>query len=60
MSEELTQQQRKMVEDWYEALATGEGEAMLALQQDDVIYNIHGSTPVSGRFQAKQLSLIHI
>ena len=26
---------------------------MLALQQDDVIYNIHGTTPVSGRFQGK-------
>ena len=54
MNEERIQQQKKMVEDWYEALATGEGEAMLALQQDDVIYNIHGSTPVSGRFQGKQ------
>ena len=28
---------------------------MLAVQRDDVIYNVHGTTPVSGRFQGKDI-----
>ena len=51
MNQEQVDQNRKSVQDWYHALAEGDSAKMLELQWEDVIYNIHGTTPVSGRFQ---------
>ena len=47
--------QKELVKEWYRALAASDADAMLAVQQDDVIYNVHGTTPVSGRFQGKDI-----
>lgn len=38
---------------YYEALAEGDFEALAALHSDDVIFNLLGSTPVSGRWIGK-------
>ena len=51
MNENQVAKNRRTVEIWYDALASGDSARMLGLQWDDVIYNIHGTTPVSGRFQ---------
>ncbi|MDG2362164.1 MAG: nuclear transport factor 2 family protein [Hellea sp.] len=50
---EQREAQKKLVKEWYRALEAGDADAMLAVQRDDVIYNVHGTTPVSGRFQGK-------
>ena len=42
-----------LVARFYEALAAVDVEAFLSIQQDDVEYNVHGSTPVSGHFTGK-------
>ena len=47
MNQEQVEQNRKSVQDWYHALAEGDSAKMLGLQWEDVIYNIHGTTPVS-------------
>ena len=51
MNENQVARNRRTVESWYDALASGDSARMLGLQWEDVIYNIHGTTPVSGRFQ---------
>jgi ketosteroid isomerase-like protein len=51
MNEKQVAKNRRTVESWYDALARGDSARMLGLQWEDVIYNIHGTTPVSGRFQ---------
>ena len=51
MNENQVASNRRTVESWYDALASGDSARMLGLQWEDVIYNIHGTTPVSGRFQ---------
>ena len=51
MNENQVAENRRIVESWYDALASGDSARMLGLQWEDVIYNIHGTTPVSGRFQ---------
>ncbi len=51
MNENQVAKNRRTVESWYDALASGDSARMLGLQWEDVIYNIHGTTPVSGRFQ---------
>ena len=38
---------------YYEALADGDFEALAALHSDDVVFNLVGSTPVSGRWEGK-------
>jgi ketosteroid isomerase-like protein len=50
---EKREAQKELVKEWYRALEAGDADAMLAVQRDDVIYNVHGTTPVSGRFQGK-------
>ena len=52
---EQREAQKKLVKEWYRALEAGDAGAMLAVQRDDVIYNVHGTTPVSGRFQGKDI-----
>ena len=44
---------KELVEKYYQALADADIDAFLAIQQDDVVYNVNGSTPVSGRFTGK-------
>lgn len=38
---------------YYEALAAGDFEALANLHADDVVFNLVGSTPVSGRWEGK-------
>ena len=54
MNEKQVAKNRRTVESWYDALARGDSARMLGLQWEDVIYNIHGTTPVSGRFQGNE------
>ena len=44
---------KRLIENWYEALAAGDFEAIFDMHHDDVIYNMIGSTPVSGRIYGK-------
>lgn len=44
---------KELVAKYYQALADVDVEAFLALQQDDVVYNVNGNTPVSGSFAGK-------
>ena len=38
---------------FYEALAAGDFDALAALHSDDIVFNLVGTTPVSGRWQGK-------
>jgi ketosteroid isomerase-like protein len=38
---------------FYEALAAGDFDALAALHSDDIVFNLVGSTPVSGRWEGK-------
>lgn len=42
-----------LVTRYYEALAEGDFDALAALHSDDVVFNLVGSTPVSGRWEGK-------
>jgi len=44
---------KELVAKYYQALADSDVEAFLSLQQDDVVYNVNGNTPVSGSFTGK-------
>ena len=44
---------KRLIENWYEALAAGDFESIFDMHHDDVIYNMIGSTPVSGRIYGK-------
>ena len=39
---------------YYEALEAGDFDALAALHSDDVVFNLVGSTPVSGRWVGKE------
>jgi ketosteroid isomerase-like protein len=57
MSNEQTSQKernKQLVGAWYAALAAVDVEGFLAVQTDDVAYNVTGRTPVSGFFQGKK------
>ena len=45
---------RRLVEQWYAALAAGDFETIFDLHHEDVVYNMVGNTPVSGRIYGKQ------
>ncbi len=49
----MNEEGKKLVAKFYAALAAMDVEAFLSIQQDDVEYNVHGSTPVSGHFTGK-------
>lgn len=49
----LTEDNINVVRAWYRALGEGDLENLLAVQHDDVAYNVHGKTPVSGRTEGK-------
>jgi hypothetical protein len=42
-----------LVTRYYEALAAGDFDALAALHADDVVFNLVGTTPVSGRWVGK-------
>jgi ketosteroid isomerase-like protein len=44
---------RRLVERWYRALAEGDFDTIFDLHDDDVVYNMVGNTPVSGRIHGK-------
>lgn len=48
-----TQENRRLVERWYQALAAGDFETIFAMHHEDVVYNMVGNTPVSGRLYGK-------
>ena len=48
-----TANNKDLVKQFYDALATSDVDAFLAIQHDDVAYNVHGRTPVSGCFTGK-------
>ena len=44
---------KKLIEKWYIALAEGDFETIFDMHHKDVVYNMLGSTPVSGRIYGK-------
>ena len=45
---------KKLIEKWYIALAEGDFETIFDMHHDDVVYNMLGNTPVSGRIYGKE------
>jgi ketosteroid isomerase-like protein len=48
-----TEDNRRLIERWYEALAAGDFQTIFDMHHDDVVYNMVGNTPVSGRIYGK-------
>ena len=48
------QANRALVERWYAALAAGDFDTIFALHHEDVVYNMVGNTPVSGRLYGRE------
>ena len=46
---------RELIERWYKALSDGDFERMMAMHPDDVVFNLVGSTPISGRSVTKEV-----
>lgn len=44
---------KELIAKYYQALRDMDVDGFLELQTDDVVYNVHGSTPVSGHFVGK-------
>jgi ketosteroid isomerase-like protein len=51
---------KRLVAQRYDALGAMDVERFLAAQTDDVIYNVAGRTPVSGRFQGKDFLVAQV
>jgi ketosteroid isomerase-like protein len=49
-----SQENRALIESWYHALEDMDFQALEDLHAEDVIYNIVGTTPVSGRWVGKE------
>jgi ketosteroid isomerase-like protein len=49
-----TQENRQLIERWYHALEAMDFETLESLHADDVVYNLVGTTPVSGRWVGKE------
>ncbi|MBT4161045.1 MAG: SnoaL-like domain-containing protein [Gammaproteobacteria bacterium] len=45
---------RALIERWYRALAENDFDTIYDMHDDDVIYNMLGNTPVSGRIYGKE------
>lgn len=43
-----------LIEEYYACLKSGDFDALAALHSDDVVFNMLGSTPVSGRWEGKE------
>jgi len=48
-----TSTNRELVERWYQALAANDFDTIFDLHHEDVVYNMVGNTPVSGRLYGK-------
>ena len=46
-------QNKELIEKWYKALADSDFETIFDMHHEDVVYNMLGSTPVSGRIYGK-------
>tara|TARA_Y100000768_G_scaffold347916_1_gene296541 strand:- start:137 stop:598 length:462 start_codon:yes stop_codon:yes gene_type:complete len=44
---------KQLIEKWYHALADGDFETIFDMHHENVVYNMLGSTPVSGRIYGK-------
>ena len=42
---------RAIVQQWFDLIAKGEAQRAFALFSDDVVYDLKGTTPVSGRYR---------
>ena len=51
--DDLRQQNIAIATRFYEALAEGDFDALAGLHAEDVVFNLVGSTPVSGRWEGK-------
>ena len=49
-------QNKELIEKWYRALADSDFETIFDMHHEDVVYNMLGSTPVSGRIYGKMLT----
>ena len=49
-----TEDNRRLIERWYEALAAGDFQTIFDMHHDDVVYNMVGNTPVSGRLYGRE------
>jgi uncharacterized protein len=47
---------RALIERWYTALYEGDFETMMSMHPEDVIFNMIGNTPVSGRYVGKDVA----
>ena len=47
------EENRELIEKWYIALEQGDFETIYNMHHDDVVYNMLGNTPVSGRIYGK-------
>ena len=47
------EENRELIEKWYIALEQGDFETIYKMHHDDVVYNMLGNTPVSGRIYGK-------
>ena len=54
IEEPSVKENRALITRWYEALAEGDFEAIFEMHHDDVVYNMVGNTPVSGRIHGKE------
>ena len=43
------EENKELIEKWYIALEQGDFEAIYNMHHDNVVYNMLGNTPVSGR-----------
>jgi hypothetical protein len=50
---DTTQASRSVVENWYAALAAGNMEGVIGALAEDVVFTVHGKTPVSGRHEGR-------
>ena len=48
------EENKKLIEKWYLALTDGDFETIFDMHHENVIYNMVGSTPVSGRLYGKK------
>ena len=46
-------QNKELIEKWYKALAESDFKTIFDMHHEDVVYNMLGSTPVSGRIYGK-------
>ena len=58
--ETKTSQNREVIEHYYRSLASGDSETFASLHDESVVYHLVGKTPVSGRFEGRELFLSQV